>query len=105
MFGGTSLAKNIDKERPWYSGYRITFNREGWWSFDNGTARNVIIFDVDNSESSYSDNDKNIPLTLGEIPSFGLNGSFAWPQKQFYINFTIANRKFCLRWHYKADNS
>ena len=49
LFGGTSLAKNIDKERPWYSGYRITFNREGWWSFDNGTARNVIIFDVDNS--------------------------------------------------------
>ena len=49
MFGGTSLAKNIDKERPWYSGYRITVNREGWWSFDNGTARNVIIFDVDNS--------------------------------------------------------
>ena len=83
----------------------MTFNRAGRWSFDNGTARNVIIFHVDNSSSFHSDNRKNILLTLGETSSFGLNGSFAWPQKNFYINFTKANRKFCLCWHYKADNS
>ena len=55
----------------------MTFNRAGWWSFDNGTARNVIIFHVDNSSTFHSDNRKNILLTLGESPSFRLNGSFA----------------------------
>ena len=30
-------------------GYGITFDSAGWWSFDNGSARNVIIFGVDNS--------------------------------------------------------
>ena len=85
FFGGTSIAKNIDKEKSEYSGYGITFDSAGWWGFDNGTARNVIIFDVDNSSSSHSDNRKNILLTLGESPSFGLNGSFAWPQKKFIL--------------------
>ena len=28
----------------------------GWWSFDNLTATNVIIFGVDNISSSHSDN-------------------------------------------------
>ena len=55
----------------------MTFNRAGCWSFDNGTARNVIIFHVDNSSTFHSDNRKNILLTLGESPSFRLNGSFA----------------------------
>ena len=31
------------------SGYGITFDREGFWSFDNGTAKNVVIFGADNS--------------------------------------------------------
>ena len=30
----------------WYSGYGITFDNAGFWSFDNDTARNVIIFGV-----------------------------------------------------------
>ena len=31
----------------------------GSWSFDNDFARNIIIFGVDNSSSSRSDNRKN----------------------------------------------
>ena len=34
-----------------YSGYEITFDSAGPWSFGNGTAINVIIFGVDNSSS------------------------------------------------------
>ena len=42
-----------------YSGYGKAFDGKGEWSFDNGTAINVIIFGVDNSASSHSDNRKN----------------------------------------------
>ena len=105
LLGWTSIVKNSDKEKSGFSGYGIKFDSAGWWGFDNGTARNFIIFDVDNSSSSHSGNRKNILLTLGESPSFGLNGSFAWPHKKFYINFIKTNRKFCLCSHYKADNS
>ena len=42
-----------------YSGYGLTFGNAGSWSFDNDTARNVIIFGVDNSSSSHADNSKN----------------------------------------------
>ena len=42
-----------------YSGYGMRFDSAGSWSFDNDTARNVLIFCVDNSSSSYADNRKN----------------------------------------------
>ena len=42
-----------------YNGYGITFDSGGSWSFENSTARNVIIFGVDSSSSSHVDNCKN----------------------------------------------
>ena len=88
-----------------YNGYGITFDSAGWWSFNNDTARNVIIFGVDNSSLSHSDNRKNNFLILGEGPTFGINGSFGWPEKKFGIHFTKANTKFSLSLQYNADNS
>ena len=41
------------------SGYGIIFDSAGSWSFHNGIAKNIIVFDVDNSSSSHSDNRKN----------------------------------------------
>ena len=38
-------------------GYGIAFDGAGTWRFGNDYARNVTIFDVDNSSSSHSDND------------------------------------------------
>ena len=38
--------------------------------FDNGTARNVIIFGVDNTSSFHADNCKNNFLVLGESPHY-----------------------------------
>ena len=43
-----------------YSGYGIAFDGKGLLSFGNDFARNVVIFDVDNSSSSHTDNCKNI---------------------------------------------
>ena len=66
-----------------------------WWSFDNGTARNVIIFGHD------SNNRKNIFLILGGGPTFRINGKFG-SQRKFSINFTKVNTKFYLSLHYNA---
>ena len=59
-----------------YSGYGITFDSAGFWSFDNDSARDDIIFSVDNSSSSHADNYKNKFLLLEEGPNFGINGRF-----------------------------
>ena len=59
LFGATNRVKNRDKDKWVYGGYRIAFDRGDWWSFGNGTVRNVIIFGVDISSSSYVDNLKN----------------------------------------------
>ena len=85
-----------------YSGCRITFDSASPWSFDNHFATNVIIFDVDNSSSSHSDNRKNNFLILGEGPTYGIHRSFWSPEKKF--NFTLANTKFCLSLHGNAEN-
>ena len=58
-----------------YNGWRITFDREGFWSFDNDTARIAVTFDVGNSSSSDTDNRKNNFLVLGEGLSQGINDS------------------------------
>ena len=95
LFEATNIVKNSDKEKYVYNGYGITFDSADFWSFDNDTARNVIIFDVDNSSSSHSDNQKNDFLVFGKAPTFGINGRFGTPEKKFDINFSNANTKFC----------
>ena len=74
-------------------------------SFDNNFDRSGIIFGVDNSSSSHSDNCKNNFLILGEGPTYCINGIFGSPEKKFSMNFIKANTKFCLSLHYNADNS
>ena len=57
------------------------------------------------SSSSYVDNRKNNFLILSEGPIFGINESFGSPEKSFSINFSIANKAFCLSLLYNADNT
>ena len=51
-----------------YRGYGITFDSAGFWSFDNDSARNVIIFGADKGSSSHPDNRNNNFLILGQDP-------------------------------------
>ena len=71
----------------------------------NDTARNVIIFGVNNSSSSHVDkknvNHKNNFLILDLYRTLGINGSFDSPEKKF----TEANTKFCFSLHSNAVNS
>ena len=65
LFGATNVVKNNDKEKSVYNGYRIVFDGKGEWSFGNTSSKNVIIFGVDHSSLSHTDNLKNDFLTLG----------------------------------------
>ena len=79
FFGATNIVNEKDK---WvFSGYGIVFDGGDWWSFGNGTTRNVIIFGVDNSSSSYVDNLKNNFSILGKGLTFGINGNFGSLEK------------------------
>ena len=87
LFGATNILKNSDKEKYIYSGYEITFDSEGSWSFDNDLTRNVIIFGIGNSLTSHFDNLGHNFLILGEVPTYDINGSFGYKKKvyhQFY---------------------
>ena len=96
FFGATNVRKNSDKSKWAYTGYGIVFDGGGSWSFGNDFVRNVIIFGVDNSSSSHTDNHKNNFLVLGEGTTYDINGSFGAAEKKFSINFTKARTKFCL---------
>ena len=85
-----------------YSGYGMTFDSAGPWSFDNDFA---TLFCAVNSSSSHFDNRKNNFLILGECPIDGINESFGLPEKKFNINFSKRNTKFFLGLHCNAGNS
>ena len=54
FFGATNIVKNSDKEKHVYRGYGIAFDGKGEWSFNDYTARNVIIFRIQYSVSCYN---------------------------------------------------
>ena len=72
----------------------MAFDGEGFWSFDNGSARNVVIFGVGNSSSSHTDNQKNNFLVLGKGPIQDIYDSTALAEKKISIGFIKANTIF-----------
>ena len=98
-------SKNRDKNKYVYSGYKIADDEKSEWSFDNDYARNVIIFGVDNSSSSHTNNLQNNFLILGEGDTLILILVLLYQKKKFSINFSKENATFCLSLHYNADKS
>ena len=76
LLASASVVNDSDQDKYVYSGYGITFDSADLRSFDNDSARNVIIFDDDNSWLYHADNCKNNFVLLSEIPTFGINESF-----------------------------
>ena len=105
LFGTVKLVRNTTKSRFTCNVRVIAFDGEGSWSFGNGFARNVVIFGVDNSSSSHTDNQKNNFLVLREGPTQGINDSTGSAEKSISINFNKANTKFCLILYYNGDES
>ena len=56
LFGTVKLVRNIIKIKFTWNDWGMEFDGEGFWSFDNDSARNVVIIGVNNSSSSHIDN-------------------------------------------------
>ena len=66
LFGTVKLVRNVVKRKLISNGQGITFDGEGLWRFGNDFARNVVIFDADNRSSTYTNNQINNFVVLGE---------------------------------------
>ena len=98
MFGATNIVKikKENKERWVYSSYAIAFDWKGDWNFGNDFARNVIIFGLDKSSLSHTNNRINYFLILVEEDTLCIKWIFGAPEKTFIINFSKAKTTFCL---------
>ena len=105
LFGTVKLTRNANKSQFAYNGGGITSDGGGFRSFDIDSARNVVIFGNDNSSSCHIDNWKNKFLVLGEGSTQGINDSTGATDKNFSVNFSKADTKFCLSLHYNGDES
>ena len=77
----------------------------GSFSFpDGGFGQNVLIFGVDMSSSAHIDNKKKNILVLGIGPTQELKHTLT-AEKMHSIDFTVANKKFCLSLCYNGANS
>ena len=56
LFGAVKLTKHVDVNKYKYSGYGIGFDRKVFYAIGAEIGRNVIIFGVDMSSSSFIDN-------------------------------------------------
>ena len=105
-FGAVTLTRNADIDRYRYSGYGISFDRRGSFSFPGGgSAQNVIIFGADMSSSPHIDNKGKDILILGIGLMQGLGEDSLTAEKMYSINFTVTNVQFCLSLHYNGANS
>ena len=68
FFREIKLTRNEIKWKFVYNGSRIAFDEAGSWSFRNDFDRNNVIFAVDNSSASQTDNQKKKISVLGEGP-------------------------------------
>ena len=60
MLDAVKLTKHVNVDKYEYSGYGIGFDRKGFFSIGGEIGRNIIIFGVDMSSSSFIDNKKKI---------------------------------------------
>ena len=72
-------------------------------NFEGG--KNVIIFDVDNTSSTDTDNRKKYIIVLGEGPTQGLVHTTITAEVKYSVNITTSRKKFCLSLHYNGSNS
>ena len=72
LFGPIKLTKHVDIDQCKYSGYGTGFHRKRILLIGNEVGRNVIIFGVDMSLFSHTDNKKKDILILGKVPTQGL---------------------------------
>ena len=85
LSGVTNIVENSDREKYMHSGYGLAFDGKGSWSFNDDFTWNVITFEVDSSQSSYTDNPENDFLILGKRYILHTNNSFGATEKRIFI--------------------
>ena len=103
MFSAWILTRNIIKTRSIYNDYKKEVDGGGLQSFSHfshgGFARKFVIFGVNNSSSSYSENSKNNfqVLSKGQLVKLMI----------VLVNLTFyqIKAKFCLSLCFNGDNS
>ena len=106
----SQINRKCRQKYVYYNDWGIAFDGKDTWSlillfwFGNDFARNVVIFDVDNTLSSHANNQKNNVLVLGEGPTKAINDSICAAEKTT-VNFSKAKTKFCLSLHYNDVKS
>ena len=66
---------------PLGSSYATKFDSSCSWDFDGEFVRNIVIFRVDNSSSSHTDNRNNF-LVLYESSTYGIHRNFGSQEKK-----------------------
>ena len=98
LFGTVKLTKNADIDKYKYSGYGVRFNSKGPFSHTRGGyGKNIIIFGPDLSSPTHTNNKKGGLLAFGRDFIQGKDGTIIYVGKIYSANFTVANKKFCLR--------
>ena len=105
LFGAVRLTEKTDIDQHEYSGYGTGFDRKSNFSFPGGGfGQNVLMFGADMSSSVHIDNKKEDILVLRKGRTQGLEHTLS-AKKMYSINFTVAEKKFCLSLHYNGVNS
>ena len=100
------LTKNADLDKNKFRGYGRGFDSGLEFSLPDGTmGKNVIIFGADMSSSLHTDNKGKDILTLGEVPTQGLDDTTLTAEARYPIKFTQPNKRFVLSLYYNENNS
>ena len=106
MFAALKLTKNPDFDKDKYSGYVIGFDACGSFSLSNGSGfcKTLVISDSDMSSSGHVDNREKDIVIFGKCPSQGLDNTTTTAEKEYAINFSEQQKKFCLSFYSNGAN-
>ena len=97
LFGAINLTTNPDPDKYKHSGYGTGFDARGSFSLNSGGfGKSLVIFGADMGSSAHIDNKKKAILILGKGPADGLDNTALTAEKEYLINFTEQQKKFCL---------
>ena len=68
-------------------------------------ARNIILFEVDSSNSAHATNKTQNILILGHGLTQKINNTTIYAEKMYSPKFSAGNKVFCLSLHYNGDDS
>ena len=101
LFGVMQVIKNADTRKYKYKGYGICFDEGGIFSKGNiNNGKNVLMFGVDESSLTHSNNKANNIYLMGDLFVQGINDTTLYVEKIYSQNFTQPNKKFVLSLHY-----